>query len=159
MPILFGFFVVAPIFVEVILTSKWMDCVPYIQVFCIMYLTRPLSAVCNQALLAMNKSGLAMIIKIIINLCAIIGLFISVFVFKQAILVAWSLLISDFVSMFLYMVVIHKQLKYYVSEQIKDIWSPFVCSLIMTAVVKPIQFIDMNHKITLAVQVLIGIIT
>ena len=51
-PILIGFAVVANTFVGGILTDKWLPAVPYIRIFCIMYLTRPLETACHQAMLA-----------------------------------------------------------------------------------------------------------
>lgn len=80
-PILIGFAAVSDTFISVILTDKWMFCSPYIKVFCVMYLTRPLETSCHQALLAIGRSDIVLYIMILINVVALAAVLIATFVF------------------------------------------------------------------------------
>ena len=156
-PLLLGFCAVAPIFVDVVLTDKWADCVPYIQIFCIMFLTRPLTMLCHQALLAIDKGSLAMAIMAVINAVALVGIAIAVFAVQSVILVPITLLIADFVSLGCFMVSMKKTISYDFKEQLADILPAIIISLVMYAAVALLGLLNINHLLLLALQVFLGI--
>ena len=76
-PILLGLFAVSEEFVEVVLTDKWLTCVPFIRITCIMCLFYPIHTVNIQALNALGKSDVVLKLEIIKKGLSIIVLLIS----------------------------------------------------------------------------------
>ena len=157
-PLLVGFAVVSNNFVYLFLTEKWMEAVPFIQIFCMIYLTRPLESSCHQALLAIGKSDVVMKVIIAINCIAIATIFIAVFAFESVLLIAVGSLLSSVVSIVLFMLMARKYFNYKVKEQISDIYKPIVASIIMGIIVYAVDKINISVTFTLILQILIGAI-
>ncbi len=130
-PLLIGFCAVAPTFVNVVLTPKWSDCIPYVQIFAIMYLTRPHTMICHQALLAINRAGIAMIILTAINVVALGGTLVSVFVFQNMLLVAIFFLAADVLSLIGFAIAMKRYLSWSFREQFLDVFASIAMSLVM----------------------------
>ena len=158
-PLLIGFAVVSENFVSLVLTDKWLPCVPFIQIFCIIYLTRPLETSCHQALLAIGDSGLVMKIMLIINIFALITVFVAVFVFKSVLLIAVGSLLSTFISIGLFMYMSNKKIGYKFNEQMKDISSVIIASIIMGALIFTIGKINISKIILIIIQIVVGGLT
>ena len=155
-PLLIGFAVISNNFVSLILTDKWLPCVPYIQIFCIIYLTRPLETSCHQALLAIGDSGIVMKIMLIINVFALSTVLIAVFVFKSVFLIAIGSLLSTFVSIGLFMLMANKKIGYKFKEQIEDVSLVLFASIIMGIIVFIIGKINISIIILIIIQVIVG---
>ena len=157
-PILIGFAFIAKDFVTLLLTDKWLPAVPYIQIFCIVYLTRPLETACHQALLGLGKSGLVMKLMLCINIIAFITVLIAVFVFDSVLMVAIGSLLAALTSICLFMYETNKIIGYKFKEQIKDIYSPIIISLVMGGLVYVIGLMPVNILFKFILQVLVGMI-
>jgi len=156
-PVLIGFAIVSNKFVLLLLTDKWLPAVPFIQIFCIIYLTRPLETTCHQALLAIGKSGLVMKMMAIINIFALFTLLISVFVFENVFYIAIGSLMTQLVSLILFMFEASRRLEYSFREQLNDFISPIIVSLIMGVVVFFIGKINLTFLVSLILQIATGI--
>ncbi len=157
-PLLLGFCAVAPTFVEVFLTSKWSACIPYLQIFCIMYLTRPLTMICHQVLLAINKAGVAMVLMFVINSVALGGALISSIVIGDMFYAALFLLIADIISLIGFMIAMKLYLSWYIKEQLRDIFPPVLLSTVMFASVwfLPSLIINLTGILLLCIQIFVG---
>ncbi len=76
-PLLIGFLVVSDRFVDAVLTAKWSECVPYIQITCIMCLFYPIHTINTQALNAVGHSGKTLKLEIVKKILNILILLIS----------------------------------------------------------------------------------
>lgn len=157
-PLLIGLAVVSNDFVRLFLTDKWLNAVPFIQIFCIIYLTRPLESSCHQALLAIGQSGIVMKIIIAINCIAIATIFIAVFVFKSVFMIAIGSLLSSFISITLFMKEANKYFKYTYKEQLSDIYKPILLSVLMGLIVWLVGIIKLPVWISLMLQIVAGAI-
>ena len=157
-PILIGFALISKQFIMLLLTKKWLPAVPFIQIFCIVYLTRPLETACHQALLAIGKSGLVMKIMLLINLFALSTVIIAVFIFKNVLFIALGSLITAFVSLSVFIFFSYKNFKYSFKEQLEDLLEPVAISIFMGIVVYFIGKIKLNLMILIFLQVLAGTI-
>ena len=157
-PVLIGFAVISNSFVSLLLTDKWINAIPYIQVFCLVYLTRPLESSCHQALLSIGESGMVMIIMLGINIFAIITVLIAVFVFKSVLLIAVGNLISTIVSLIMFMYVAYKKIDYKPKEQIIDVFPSLFQSTIMCVCVYLLGLLCLNLVYKLIIQITMGII-
>lgn len=157
-PLLIGFAMVSKNFISILLTDKWLNCVPYIQIFCLIYLTRPLESSCHQALLGLGDSGIVMKIIIAINIFAILTIFVAVWAFKSVFLIAVGSLLSSFISIILFMIVAKKKINYTFREQFSDISETLLIGLIMGGIVYAIGLIKINIIIIFIFQILAGFV-
>ena len=155
-PIMIGFFVVAEPFVQIVLTEKWLMCVPFLQIFCLLYLLRPLNSSCHQALLALNKVGVVITIMIIINAISFGGLFVAIFALNNPVWVGYFLLIAEFVSLLCFMISTNLIIGYKFRQQLCDLLPAISIGVVMGLVVYAISYIQINSIVLLAIQVIVG---
>ncbi len=158
-PILIGFAVVSDNFVRLLLTEKWMGCLPYMKIFCIYFLTRPMEAATAQALQAVGRTDLGLYKMVIVNVMALICLAVAILYFHSVFLLACSSLLTMTVSMVINMHFAYKILNYRILEQLRDLIIPIVPSVMMGGVVGAIGCVDLPLGITFCVQIMIGIIS
>lgn len=158
-PMLLGFAVVAESFVSVVLTDKWLECVPYMQIFCLSYLTRPLESSCHQILLAVGKSGAVLWCILTINIVGIITIFISVFVFESVLAIALFSLLCTLVSLSVFFLMTNKYVGYTLKQQLQDIFPSIVISLIMSLLVWSTGHLVTNDIVRLILQIITGIVS
>jgi O-antigen/teichoic acid export membrane protein len=84
-PFLVGLIAVADTFVDVVLTEKWAPCVFYVRVLTLMFLVRPFTSTCHQAIMALGRSDITLKIMIVISAATMISLCIAIFVFNSVI--------------------------------------------------------------------------
>lgn len=155
-PLMCGFAAVSNNFVHVVLTDKWLSAVPFIQLFCFVYLTRPLEELCHRVLLAIGKSGIVMIIMLIINTISLALTIIATLVFRSVIMIAVFYFLHTLVSLVCFMSATHKHIKYLLSEQIRDICPSISLSLIMALLVYLLGFIKISSALLLIIQSFAG---
>lgn len=158
-PILVGFALVSENFVQLILTDKWLFAVPYMQIFCFVYLTRPLESSCHQALLAIGRSGTVLKIIINIQIFSFITLIVAVFIFKSVLWIAVGSLLSTLVSLTGFMLMTWKYIGYSLREQLQDILPTIIVALIMGGVVLSVSHLGETILATFIIQILSGAIT
>ena len=76
-PILIGFMAVAEPFISLLLTDKWLPCVPYLRICCIILLFRAPQTAILQAIKAVGRSDAVLKVDVPIRVFAIIILCIS----------------------------------------------------------------------------------
>ena len=64
-PMMLGLFFVAPTLIELLLTEKWLPCVPYMRIFCVTYMFYPVHTANLNAIKAMGRSDLFLKLEII----------------------------------------------------------------------------------------------
>lgn len=155
-PMMFGLAAVAQTFVSVVLTDKWLPCVPLLQLFCIIYLFQPIHTANMQAIKAIGRSDVYLWLEIIKKSIEIIVLFITMWFSVNAIVIGMAAMTTAFVFVNAYPN--RKLLAYPIREQLADIFSPFAMSLIMVGVVIAVGFINCSQILKLVIQILSGII-
>lgn len=157
-PVLIGFAVISNNFVIVVLTDKWLETVPYLVIFCLAYLTRPIETACHQAILAIGRSGLVFWIMIAINGTGILGVLFSVFVLKSVLWIALFSLISTGISLLCFLTATNKLIGYRFKEQMCDLLPPICMSVIMGVVVYLWNFASVNAYALLSLQIVTGML-
>lgn len=156
-PLLVGFGAVSETFIRLILTDKWLPCMPFLQIFCVIYLTRPLESACHQALLAIGRGDVVLRIMVTINAVELAVVLAAAFVFHSVFLVALGALIATVVSLGGFLYFISRLLNYHLREQLADLMPSLFCSLVMGAAVLAVGQLGMGLLSTLALQILTGI--
>lgn len=156
-PLLIGLISVADSFVEVVFSTKWLPCVPYLRILALVFLVRPLTSTCQQVIMSIGRSDITLKIVSIINIVGIILLCVAIFAFDSVLMIAYGNLLTEIVSFTLFMIYSKKYINYRYKEQIKDIVPSLILSCFMGAIVYFMNFIQINKIILLILQVVIGI--
>lgn len=141
-------------YVTILLTEKWLPCVPYIQIFCIYYLTWPITTSNIQALLSKGHSALVLKLETIRKILDILILFVTMTFGIKAI--AWGVAAVSLLGVPLYLYPAKKYYDYSFWQQLKDISPSLFLSAICALIIWGVGLIDINIFAGLALQVVIG---
>lgn len=128
-PAMLGLAVVADDLICFLLTEKWLASVPYLQIFCISYMFQPMQLAPEQAIRAIGRSDINLKIELCRKTSEITFLIISIKFGVIAIAIS-----SIFAGLAAYIFVMRpsaKYLQYKISEQVMDIFSALILSIIM----------------------------
>lgn len=159
-PVMAGLFVVADELIRLLLTEKWLACVPYLRIACV-YMTAWVINTANiQAMYALGKSGLMLRLEIIKKG---IGFIILLITFHFGVLyVALGDIILSFVALFINSYYNRHLLNYRLAEQFLDILPTIIRTLLMAVGVfflKNIMSVLISSTfLLLGIEVLIGIV-
>lgn len=153
-PLMMGLAFCARPIVQLVLTDKWLPCVPYLQIFCVSYLFWPIHTANLNAVKAMGRSDLFLKLEIIKKFIGMILLVITMNISVMA--MAYSLLISGLISQVINSWPNRYLLKYSYLDQIKDILPNILMSLIMGVFVYFISYLHLSVLASLIIQILLG---
>lgn len=154
MPLMIGLCMIAPNLVRLLLTDKWIECVPYMRVFCFIYMLYPLHTANLNSIKALGRSDIYFKIEIIKKVLGSSILLAAMHLGVWAI--AFGVLIGDIISYFVNAWPNKKLIGYSVWEQIKDVIPNFLIALIMGGAVYCIQMLKLSLWLTLIAQILFG---
>lgn len=155
-PMMIGLAVVAESLVCIILTDKWLPCVPFLQVFCLSYALWPIHTANLQAINAVGRSDIYLKLEIIKKFVGMAILLTSLNYGVYAI--AIGTLISGIISTFINSYPNLKLLNYSYLEQVKDIMPSLLISMLMGGITYSIKFFEMSNSLTLISQIVTGFI-
>ena len=157
-PMMAGLAAVAEPLVELLLTEKWLLCVPYMQVYCFTLAFYPVHSCNLQTINAMGRSDLFLKLEIIKKTYGIAILAIAVFCFDSPLAIAMTGLVTTWVGWFVNSYPNKKLVSYSYLEQMVDIFPNLGMALIMCGCVWGIGRIDLTPFLLLVVQIIAGII-
>lgn len=157
-PVLIGFAAVAVPFVEVLLTERWLPCVVYLRIMCMVYLLQPIQTASLQAMKALGKSDLYLKLEIIKKMVGIIILFVTVTAFDSVLAIIWGSLIVEIFSTIINIPVNKKLLGYNYLEQLADVGTSLIISIITGVIIYGIGLLQIDSLIALILQVVCGVI-
>lgn len=155
-PIMVGLAVVAQPLIKILLTDKWLPCVPFLQILCASYALWPIHTANLQAINALGRSDIFLKLEIVKKIIGLAILIVSVFHGVYAI--AYGAVVSGLISMFINTYPNKRLLNYSYFEQLKDILPSLILSAVMGVVAYNIQWLRMAEWSTLIVQICVGII-
>ena len=128
-PLMTGLLSMAPQLIKLLLTDKWLPCVPFLRMECLFYITLAANYVESQAIRAIGKSQVSMYLEITKTLLAIVGI---VLLMHEDIfyIMLQRVLISLFLSLIV-MYICKKLIGYSIIDQIKDQYKYYIASGIM----------------------------
>ena len=153
-PLMMGLVCVGEPLVRLILTEKWLPCVPFMSIFCITNIFFPIHTANLNAIKAMGRSDLFLILEILKKIVGIAAILITMNISVMA--MAYSLLVVSVLSQIINSWPNRKLLGYSYLEQLKDIAPSVLLSCFMGVCVKMVQFLHFPDIITLLLQVIIG---
>ena len=156
-PILLGLSVVAEEFVIVVLTEKWISCVPYLKIMCFVFMLQPIQTVSIQAFKALGRSDLYLKLELLKKIAGVVILFVSVFCFDSVLAIFIGCLVAEVFSTIVNIPANKKVLGYSFFEQIKDVFGSLAMSGVMCGVVSIVGTLDINVFLCLVIQIIVGI--
>ena len=156
-PICMGLAVIARPMVHLVLTDKWLPCVPYLQAYCFVYAFWPIHTANLQALNAQGRSDMFLILEVIKKGYGLLILLITVLFFHSPLAIVLGQCCTTLLSCFVNASPNKKLLNYGYNEQMHDILPSFGISVAMGAVVYSITFMHINSMLMLALQLLTGV--
>lgn len=148
---------VAKPMVQLVLTEKWLPCVPYIQIFCFSYAFWPVHTSNLQAINAMGRSDIFLRLEIYKKLISWTSLAVIVFIFDNPIAIAASSMVMTVISCFINCYPNKYLLNYSYLEQTKDILPYFNLSFIIFIILIAVENIFPNPFVTLMFQCLVAV--
>ena len=155
-PLMIGLFVCAESFVSIILTDKWLPCVPFLRVFCITFLFYPIHTANLNAIKATGRSNVLLRLEIIKDLFSIAILFLTMKF--GTMIIAYGMLICSVFSQIVNAWPNRKILRYMYKDQLLDLAPNVSTAIIMGILVYCIKFLNLSAGITLIIQIMTGAI-
>ena len=153
-PIAIGLAACAPQLVSVLLTEKWMPCVPYLRVFCFAYLVFPLSVINQNVIKARGRSGLFLMLEVTKKAIGFALILLT------ASLGVWAMCLSYLAYSILAYVIDalpnRRIVHYSLFEQCRDIFPCLAIALIMGICVWAVSLLGLSDPLTLCIQIVIG---
>ena len=156
-PLMMGLAFCADTVVRLILTDKWMPCVPFLQIFCVTYMFYPIHTANLNAIKAMGRSDLFLILEIVKKVVGLVVMFSTIWF--GVMVMAYSLLFTSIVSQIINSWPNKKLMNYSYLEQLKDILPGILLAVFMGICVKLIEFLPLGLPlaVTLILQILLGV--
>ena len=158
-PMLVGCMAVAENFVRVVLTDKWLPCVPFFQIFCAACLTRPLETCCHKMLLAIGRETVPLQIIAAVNGTAVMVLLAAAFWLHSVLWIAWGSLLMTLVSLAGFMTASARWIGYRFRHQMEDVLPSLGVSLLMGVLAGLAGRLPLEPVPSLLLQIGVGVLS
>lgn len=155
-PIMMGLAACSESFILLILGEKWIFCVPYIRIFCFMYVFYPIISTNGEVIKALGRSDIFLKLNVVNNIIGIVSLLITMNISVKAI--AFSSLVWTVLSQIINSIPNKKLINYSYIEQMKDILPSILLSIFMGIIVYLFGSLPLDSVIVLFIQVCVGIL-
>lgn len=153
-PLMMGLAFCAEPIVSLVLTDKWLPCVPFLRIFCITYMFWPVHTANLNAINAMGRSDWFLRLEIIKKIMGMTILLSTMWFGVMA--MAYSLLLSSVLSQIINSWPNRKLLGYGYLEQVRDFAPGILLAVVMGICVYFIGFLHLPTIVTLLIQFIAG---
>lgn len=155
-PIMIGLAIVAEPLVIVLLTEKWVPCIPYLQLLCVAGLLYPLHLINVNVLIAQGRSDLFLRLEIVKKILTVIAIAITWRWGIKALI--YGQIAQSLIAYYLNTYYTGKILRYSFLEQVADVIPYLAAASLMGAGVYAIQLIPIENRLfLLAAKVATGV--
>ena len=156
LPICVGMFCVAEPFIYILLGSKWLPCVPYIRIFCVVMLFNSVEAIISNGPMALGKSTASMILGIIECLISI-GLLIAAIPFG-VMMIGYSMILSSLINCIIYYIYLKYLSGFKVLKSLLDSFDSLITTVLMGVLVYSIARFHLPVYAIFPIQVIVGVV-
>ena len=153
-PLMMGIAFVAEPLISLMLTDKWLPCVPFLRIFCITYMFRPLHTSNLNAVKALGRTDLFLKLEIEKKIVGIALLLSTMWFGIMA--MAYSMLVSSVFSQLINASPNKKLLNYGYLDQIKDMLPSILLAVFMGGCIYPLKWLPIHNLVILILQVILG---
>ena len=155
-PLMMGLAFTATSIVSLVLTDKWLPCVPFLRIFCFVYVFFPIHTANLNAIKAMGRSDLFLKLEVIKKVIGLIVLVCTMWFGVEA--MTYSLLVTNIISQIINAYPNRQLLGYSYIDQIKDILPSIAMALFMGFCILAVELLNLGAIATLMIQIVLGII-
>ena len=155
-PLLTGLAMVASPLVKLILTDKWLPCVPFLQAYCISYAILPIQSIQEQLYKAKGRSDIVLKLFFIEKTVGIIIIFVTMNISIWAIAV--GMVVTSIFATVVHTIPMRNVINYSLINLVKDLLPDVVMSAGMAVVVYLLGMIPGKLIVTLLLQVIGGVL-
>lgn len=155
-PLMMGLVFCAEPIVRLVLTDKWIFCIPFLRIFCITYMFWPVHTANLNAINAMGRSDWFLRLEIIKKIVGLAILLSTMWFGVMA--MAYSLLLSSVLSQIINSWPNRKLLKYGYLEQVRDFAPGILLAVLMGICVHFVEYMSLPMIVTLVIQIVLGAI-
>ena len=156
LPMMVGFFCVADSFIYILLGDKWMPCVPYVKIFCVVVFLNSIEAIISSGPLALGKSTASMILGIVECLINI-GLLLVAMPFG-VMAIGYSMVASSAINCLIYFIYLKYLSGFGFIKVFSDSFLSIVASLLMGITVYSILKLQLPFYIIFIIQIVVGVL-
>lgn len=153
-PLMVGLGMVGESLIRMLLTEKWMPCLPYLRIFCFCYGLWPIHTINLQAIEALGRSDIFLKIEIIKKCIGLIVMLISIRFGPLA--MAYSLIVTDILATGINAVPNGRLLQYRYKEQMADLLPSLGMACLMAILIYPISILQLSDIVIIILQVTAG---
>lgn len=153
-PLMMGLAFCAEPIVRLVLTDKWIFCIPFLRIFCITYMFWPVHTANLNAINAMGRSDWFLRLEIIKKIVGLAILLSTMWFGVMA--MAYSLLLSSVLSQIINSWPNRKLLKYGYLEQVRDFAPGILLAVLMGICVHFVEYMSLPMIVTLVIQIVLG---
>ncbi|MEQ2563856.1 lipopolysaccharide biosynthesis protein [Ventrimonas sp. CLA-AP-H27] len=155
-PMMMGLAFCAEPIIRLVLTDKWLPCVPFLRIFCCTFMFYPIHTANLNAIKAMGRSDLFLKLEIEKKIVGIILLFSTMWF--GVLVMAYGLLINSVMCQIINSWPNRKLLNYGYWEQLKDIMPGILLALTMGLCVNGVNYLGFSDFVTLVIQIPLGVV-
>ncbi len=153
-PLMIGLAVCAEPIILLLLTEKWLFCVPFMRIFCITYLFYPIHTANLNAIKVLGRSDYFLKLEIAKKIVGFSLILTTMWISVEA--MAYSLIVATLASSFINAFPNKKLLKYSWGEQMKDILPNILLACVMGLPVFFMSYLPLPTILVLILQVIVG---
>ena len=157
-PVMFGLAAVSEGVVELLLTEKWLPCVPYMQWLCIANAAVPITSSNLIAIKSSGRSDVYMRLEMIRRVVMLAILLISIVVFDSVLAIAISFCLCAWLDAMIAMVPVKRLMGYGVWAQLGDLWKIILSAGVMFIAVQAMNLLPLHNALLLPMQIVVGIV-
>ncbi len=155
-PLYIGLACCAETLIRILLTEKWLPCVPFLRIFCITYLFYPIHTANLNAILAVGRSDIDLKLELIKKLLEIMVLLLTMRYGVMAI--AYGLIGTAILNQIINAWPNKELIGYSYLEQIRDVLPEIALACVMGAVVYFVGYLQLPDLTVLVLQIMVGIV-
>lgn len=157
-PVMLGLAAVSESMVQILLTEKWIPCVPYMQWLCIANAAVPIISSNLIAIKSSGRSDVYMGLEMVRRVVMLAVLAVSIFAFKSVLAIAIGFCISSWLDACITMIPVKRLMNYGVFAQFADLWKIVLSSAVMFAAVYAMSFLPLTGALLLLAQMVCGVV-
>jgi O-antigen/teichoic acid export membrane protein len=155
-PVMIGLAACAAPLIEVLLTEKWLPCVPFFVIHCVIYAFFPVNTANLNAIKAIGRSDLILKLEIVKKTMSLLILVCTMRISVLA--MTYGFLLSSILCQVVNAWPNRKLLNYSHMEQIADIFPAMALAAVMGGLVYCVTLLDLHPLLTLLIQVPLGVV-
>lgn len=147
---------VADNFVNIVLTEKWTGCIPFMRIFCVIFLFYPINTSNLNVIKALGRSDIILKLEIFKKTLGIVSILITMWVSPLA--MAYGMLCCSIINQFVNAWPNRRLLGYSYLEQIRDILPNLILAIAVSSILWVLSFLDVSRAILFVLQIVTGIV-